>query len=95
MATTCNYCGYRSNEVKSGSGVSETGTRIKLRIMNISDLNRDVVLVSFTSVRAYQISCIYVVSHVNFRTFHTVEIKCTRDGNRHMSTMPNFVKSGL
>ena len=60
MATTCNYCGYRSNEVKSGSGVSETGTRIKLRIMNISDLNRDVVLVSFTSVHTkYLVSMLF------------------------------------
>ena len=46
MATMCSYCGYRSNEVKSGSGVSETGTRITLRIANVSDLNRDVILVS-------------------------------------------------
>ena len=46
MATTCTYCGYRTNEVKSGSGVSETGTRIVLRIANTSDLNRDVILVS-------------------------------------------------
>ena len=46
MATTCNYCGYKSNEVKSGCGVSESGTRIVLTIANDSDLNRDVILVS-------------------------------------------------
>lgn len=45
MATTCNSCGYKSNEVKSGSGVSETGTRIKLKLTHISDLSRDIVQV--------------------------------------------------
>jgi zinc finger protein len=46
MATTCSYCGYKSNEVKSGSGVSETGTRIKLKLAHISDLSRDLVQVN-------------------------------------------------
>lgn len=45
MATTCNYCGYRSNEVKSGSGVSESGTRITLTLTHVSDLSRDVIKV--------------------------------------------------
>ena len=45
MATSCSYCGYRSNEVKSGTGVSKTGTRIKLRLMHMCDLSRDVLVV--------------------------------------------------
>ena len=45
MATTCNCCGYKSNEVKSGSGVSPTGTRIELKLTHISDLSRDLVQV--------------------------------------------------
>ena len=30
MALTCDTCGYRSNEVKSGAGVSEKGTLTSL-----------------------------------------------------------------
>ena len=45
MATTCTYCGYKSNEVKSGSGVSETGTQIKLNLTHVSDLSRDLIQV--------------------------------------------------
>lgn len=45
MATTCDHCGYRSNEVKSGSGISETGTRIDLKLANPGDLNRDILKV--------------------------------------------------
>ena len=45
MATICSYCGYKCNEVKSGSGVSETGTRIKLKLTNLADLSRDLIQV--------------------------------------------------
>lgn len=45
MATACNSCGYKSNEVKSGTGVSEMGTQIKLKITDPSDLSRDVLKV--------------------------------------------------
>jgi zinc finger protein len=46
MALTCDACGYRSNEVKSGSGISETGTRITLRLTDPTDLSRDILKVS-------------------------------------------------
>lgn len=46
MATSCDSCGYRSNEVKSGTGVSKTGTIIKLIITRLSDLSRDLVQVT-------------------------------------------------
>lgn len=45
MATACDYCGHKSNEVKSGSGVSEFGTRIKLKLTRVSDLSRDLIQV--------------------------------------------------
>lgn len=45
MATACEYCGHKSNEVKSGSGVSEFGTRIKLKLTRVSDLSRDLIQV--------------------------------------------------
>lgn len=43
MATTCDSCGHRTNEVKSGSGMEPKGQRIKLEITEITDLNRDLL----------------------------------------------------
>nr|CAG4645548.1 EOG090X06TU [Lynceus sp. MCZ IZ 141354] len=43
MATTCDACGHRTNEVKSGSGIADKGTRIQLNITDPSDLSRDVL----------------------------------------------------
>ena len=34
MATTCDYCGYRTNEVKSGGAITPTGKKISLKIIN-------------------------------------------------------------
>jgi len=48
MATTCDICGHRSNEVKSGSGVAPEGIRYRLVMNDPIDLNRD-ILVSETS----------------------------------------------
>ena len=43
MATTCDYCGYRTNEVKGGGAISEHGKRITLKISSEEDLNRDIL----------------------------------------------------
>lgn len=43
MATNCDACGERTNEVKSGGGMEAKGTRIALRITDPLDLNRDVL----------------------------------------------------
>lgn len=43
MATTCDVCGYKSNEVKSGGAVSELGKRIELKVTCEEDLNRDIL----------------------------------------------------
>jgi len=48
MATTCDACGHKSNEVKSGSGVASEGIRYRLVMNDPTDLNRD-ILVSETS----------------------------------------------
>ena len=45
MALTCDACGYRSNEVKSGAGVSAKGTRTTLHLTDPSDLSRDILKV--------------------------------------------------
>lgn len=43
MATNCDACGHRTNEVKSGSGISDKGVKITLRVTDAIDLSRDVL----------------------------------------------------
>ena len=45
MATVCDACGKRDNEVKSGTGIEPTGTRITLRLTDATDLSRDILKV--------------------------------------------------
>lgn len=48
MATTCDVCGHKSNEVKSGTGMGSKGIRYSLTMTDPMDLNRD-ILVSETA----------------------------------------------
>ncbi|XP_011406423.1 PREDICTED: zinc finger protein ZPR1-like isoform X2 [Amphimedon queenslandica] len=43
MALNCDYCGHKSNEIKSGSGISDKGKKIELRITDPTDLSRDIL----------------------------------------------------
>ncbi|KAJ1964162.1 nucleolar zinc-finger protein, partial [Dispira parvispora] len=43
MSTTCDSCGYKSNEVKSGGAVSPQGRKITLKIEDSEDLSRDIL----------------------------------------------------
>ncbi|KAF9275148.1 hypothetical protein BGZ88_002523 [Linnemannia elongata] len=43
MSTTCDECGYKSNEVKAGGPVSEFGKRIILKIEDPEDMSRDIL----------------------------------------------------
>ncbi|KAM4704485.1 zinc finger protein ZPR1 [Rhinophrynus dorsalis] len=43
MATNCDSCGHRTNEVKSGGAIEPRGTRITLHITDPSDLTRDIL----------------------------------------------------
>ncbi|CAG5978274.1 unnamed protein product [Menidia menidia] len=43
MATNCDSCGHRTNEVKSGGATEELGTKITLRVTDHSDMNRDLL----------------------------------------------------
>ncbi|KAF4081989.1 hypothetical protein AMELA_G00146560 [Ameiurus melas] len=43
MATNCDSCGHRTNEVKSGGATEELGTRITLRLTDPSDMSRDLL----------------------------------------------------
>ncbi|KAK0223383.1 zf-ZPR1-domain-containing protein [Armillaria fumosa] len=43
MSINCDRCGYRDNEVKSGSAISEKGKRITLKVEDREDLSRDIL----------------------------------------------------
>ncbi|PNJ75845.1 ZPR1 isoform 5, partial [Pongo abelii] len=43
MATNCENCGHRTNEVKSGGALEPLGTRITLHITDASDMTRDLL----------------------------------------------------
>ena len=45
MSTNCERCGYRDNEVKSGTAISEKGKRIILKVEDREDLSRDILKV--------------------------------------------------
>ncbi|EFN83895.1 zinc finger protein ZPR1 [Harpegnathos saltator] len=43
MATLCEYCGHRTNEVKSGSGIEDQGVRIEVTVTGKEDFGRDLL----------------------------------------------------
>ncbi|KAI8143923.1 ZPR1 zinc-finger domain-containing protein [Fennellomyces sp. T-0311] len=43
MATSCEQCGYKSNEVKAGGPISAQGKKITLKITDAEDLSRDIL----------------------------------------------------
>ncbi|PVU95282.1 hypothetical protein BB561_001931 [Smittium simulii] len=43
MSTTCDSCGYKSNEVKSSGAIADHGTKIILKITDTEDLSRDIL----------------------------------------------------
>ncbi|TFK24440.1 zf-ZPR1-domain-containing protein [Coprinopsis marcescibilis] len=43
MSTNCDKCGYRDNEVKSGSAISPQGKKIILKVEDQEDLSRDIL----------------------------------------------------
>lgn len=45
MSTNCDSCGYRDNEVKSGSAISKQGKKITLQVEDSEDLSRDILKV--------------------------------------------------
>lgn len=43
MSTTCEHCGYKSNEVKTGGSIPEKGRKITLLCDDPADLSRDIL----------------------------------------------------
>lgn len=48
MSVNCDLCGYRDNEVKSGSAISAKGRKITLKVEDRDDLSRDILKVTFS-----------------------------------------------
>lgn len=46
MATTCDICGMKTNEVKSGGGIEPKGVKIEVDVRSKQDFTRDVLKVS-------------------------------------------------
>ena len=42
-AVSCQHCGYKSNEVRTGGEVPELGKRITLKVKNAEDMKRDIL----------------------------------------------------
>lgn len=45
MATNCEACGNRSNEVKAGGGIEPQGVRLEVKVSTPEDFTRDVLKV--------------------------------------------------
>lgn len=58
MATSCEACDHKTNEVKSGSGIEEKGTRITVRIKDSEQLKYDVVKVSLKKISLCMSTCL-------------------------------------
>ncbi|KAK4935272.1 nucleolar zinc-finger protein, partial [Elasticomyces elasticus] len=43
MATVCEACGYKTNEIKTGGAIPEKGRKITLIVRNQTDLSRDIL----------------------------------------------------
>lgn len=57
MATCCEACGVKTNEVKSGGGIEEEGVRFEVRIADREDMSRDVLKSDNCSVHIPELDC--------------------------------------
>uniref|UniRef100_A0A1B0ANG5 Zinc finger protein ZPR1 n=1 Tax=Glossina palpalis gambiensis TaxID=67801 RepID=A0A1B0ANG5_9MUSC len=72
MATVCDVCGCKTNEVKSGGGIEEKGVRFEVTIATKEDLTRDVLKSETCSLRIPELDCEVGPSALGGR-FTTVE----------------------
>jgi len=43
MATSCEHCGYRTSDIKTGGAIPEKGKKITLVVKNVVDMSRDIL----------------------------------------------------
>lgn len=61
MATICDTCGYRTNEVKPGGGIEKQGIKISVKVNAPEDLNRSILKVQ---------NLIYIISKLVYLIIH-------------------------
>ncbi|XP_062555238.1 zinc finger protein ZPR1 [Armigeres subalbatus] len=57
MATVCDNCGLRTNEVKPGGGIEEKGVRIEIKVRGKVDFSRDVLKSESCDLRIRELDC--------------------------------------
>ncbi|CAB3363716.1 Hypothetical predicted protein [Cloeon dipterum] len=72
MATNCDACGHRTNEVKSGGGIEPTGVKIEVSVKELFDLKRDVLKSDTCDVEVPELQ-LEVGPHALGGRFSTVE----------------------
>ncbi|XP_053948308.1 zinc finger protein ZPR1 [Anastrepha ludens] len=72
MATVCETCGCKTNEVKCGGGIEEMGIRFEVRVENKEDFSRDVLKSETCSLKISELDCEVGPSALGGR-FTTVE----------------------
>ncbi|XP_026478684.1 zinc finger protein ZPR1-like [Ctenocephalides felis] len=72
MATLCEVCGHRTNEVKSGGGIEEHGMKHTVQIRGKEDFSRDVLKSETCSVEVPELELVMGSAALNGR-FTTVE----------------------
>lgn len=72
MATNCEACGHKTNEVKSGGGIEEYGVKIQVKVHNRDDFSRDVLKSETCNVYIPELDCDVGSAAVGGR-FTTVE----------------------
>lgn len=60
MATCCDVCGCKTNEVKSGGGIEDKGVKFEVLIDSRDDMSRDVLKVCYTCKVIY-VRCILIL----------------------------------
>jgi zinc finger protein len=63
MATNCDVCGHRSNEVKSGGGIEQKGRRIEVKVRGREDFSRDVLKVTAFLLTSYILLTVSSINH--------------------------------
>ncbi|KAJ2891003.1 nucleolar zinc-finger protein, partial [Coemansia aciculifera] len=72
MSTSCEDCGYKSNEVKCGGAISKQGRRITLKIEDKDDLSRDILKSETSSFNIPELNLDMVAGTLGGR-FTTIE----------------------
>lgn len=72
MATNCDACGHKTNEVKSGGGIEEKGVKIEVKVESRDDFSRDVLKSEFCDLALRELD-VEVGSNALGGRFTTVE----------------------